>query len=506
MSLAQEEHDDDPRWQHYWRKYEWPLSEDMGLTTKQRKWWRRTKEVPREDASKADKTKQPNFYHMSKEFRDLPADKWDTDDPAFHDKVTCDALIKVTAVDPKSSRFELRMKCKWTFRSLHREERTETRLRVPGIRLPGLIVVVDESRIWKDIQETKRSEDTVLWRGVSRFTITGFEIFEMHDFPFDRQMMSLDTFDFVWQSGNSCSDFDYSMHIVAVHVQCVSVLPEWKTYSPIIEPDSVKQPFLHRKLENGLTAPQYASRFSVKLRIERETWFYVIQVFGLTILITIASMLPLCIPPTDSFIGDRLSLYAGGVLTLTSFKYSISDHLPSVPYSTKFDWVIFFQFLNLTLCAVETLIAYRLVDHGSDGISIVDQAIVDKSEDWAFVVLSSSWIVVWILLAGRDMNIPSPFKEREWEYILKHQEYQADNDELEKLESKAEKEQLKKVIQDLEHLNVSIGAMRNGIAEASEKHADISDLSSQLGALQAQRKTKEDTMSKLLEGSKAKTK
>merc|ERR1719433_1831125 len=79
------------------------------------------------------------------------------------------------------------------------------------------------------------SKHTVFWTGISVFTITGFERFEMYDFPYDRQKMSLDLLEFVWRSNKDSTDHAYSMNICAFTVETESLLPEWDVAPAIIE-------------------------------------------------------------------------------------------------------------------------------------------------------------------------------------------------------------------------------------------------------------------------------
>jgi len=337
----------------------------------------------------------------------------------------------VTAVDPKESCFELRMKCKWSFRTQHGDEKTETKLRVPGVRLPGLKVEVNESRVWKDLVKSRRSSNTIFWRGISLFTIRGFERFEMQDFPFDRQLMSLDVFEFVWQQEKHSKDYDFSMHIVSFRVECVSMLPAWKAFPCIIQadPSSMQQQAYISECQDQ-EPPQYASRFRVQLRIERKKWFYIYQLFCLTILITWATLLPLMMPASEDHVGDRLGLYSGGVLTLTAVKYSVGEQLPCVPYMTKFDRIMFYEIFTIVVCAFEALLAFRIV--GTKEFELFGMNGEDLTgwiEFLMFIGFLSFW---WLMLLHLSLGdkVPCGMKHRDWKYILDHQEAQADFDEV----------------------------------------------------------------------------
>merc|ERR1719330_290900 len=249
------------------------------------------------------------------------------------------------------------------------------------------------------------------------------------------------------------------MNLISFHVKCVSLLPEWEPYSPIIRAINAHTPTEARN--DGTMPPAFASRFTVKLRLERANWYYIVQVFGLTVMITIASFLAVCIPLEDN-LTDRLGLYAGGVLTLTSFKYSVGDQLPSVPYSTMFDWAILFQFLTLILCAIETLVAYRIVtDSVWDEVELVcpsnesDDFLLNCTEpispkevfenqvrfgeDVFFTGLCILWVLYWLYIAGKDLGLPNGLHPQDWLHILASQEFQADGDELENYGAKRDK-------------------------------------------------------------------
>jgi len=238
--------------------------------------------------------------------------------------------------------------------------------------------------------------------------------------------------------------------------------------------------------------------------LERANWYYVAQVFGLTVMITVASFLGILIP-LEANLPDRLSLYAGGILTLTSFKYSVGDQLPSVPYSTKFDWCILFQFLTLIVCALETLVAFRLVqDRYVSGEEAKSQ--LQKAETCFFFVLLASWLLYWFWIAGRDMGLGIGLWPHDWVYILSNQEYQAEEDEIEDLgQKKLNKSKIGDLSAELEELFKQINATRVQIADASEKQKptepsnEIQRLRKSLDLLIEDRKQKESRLNDLVQ-------
>merc|ERR1719323_3026905 len=129
-------------------------------------------------------------------------------------------------------------------------------------------------------------------------------------------------------------------------------MPEWATYPAYIEPQQEFTP--------DTAAPSYAQRFSVCVRIERQHWFYVRQVFFTSYLVTVVSCSPLALTPHEDNMASRLKAYGGGLLTLVAFRYGITDHLPCVPYATFLDDYLRNQIVTLSCCILETIISFRI--------------------------------------------------------------------------------------------------------------------------------------------------
>lgn len=314
--------------------------------------------------------------------------------------------MRVISVDPKQSTFTLRMKCTWRFRTLNTEDRTETHLKVPGLRMPNNIINIEESRIWRDLE--KSTQKTLYWRGVSIFNIVGFEMFEMSEFPFDRQVINLELMEFVWRDAKHDDTFAFSMNVVFFRVTTESMTPEWVPFPAKVRVEQLVS------TGDRLEGPTSASRFKVKLLLERKVGFFVIQIFFVTLLITLITTFPLALPAgTASHVGTRLSVYGLGILTLVAYKYGISDSLPKVPYHTYTDKYLVVQVLTIVAIAVEALVAYELVDKDH-----VHPKIVKDIEMVILVVLVCFWIGVFVYAAY--------FKKRtSWETVFSLQENNA---------------------------------------------------------------------------------
>jgi len=295
---------------------------------------------------------------------------WDTDDPQFLEKVKCHAIIRITGIDIKTGMFTLRMKCHWAFRTSNLQQETEANLRgVPGIRMPALMVDVEESRVWKDIKAsdpvnaTKTTQRTLYWKGTSIFTLRGYKMFHMENFCFDRQLINLELFHFVWRPDKDAEDYYKSMHVASFTADTSSMLAEWRIEPTYIIP--LAKSVIVPEKESDPTA---ASQFLVKLRLEHEHLFYIWQVCFPATLMTLVSITPLAMPPAQDDMGDRLSVYTGGLLTLVAFKYGVTDHLPSVPYPTYIDTYLRWQVIGVSLCAFESVVSFHLVLQGSNEI------------------------------------------------------------------------------------------------------------------------------------------
>jgi len=317
---------------------------------------------------------------------------WDTGDSQFLDRVTCHAMIRVAALHPKTASFTLRMKCHWAFRTPNLQQDSEMQLRgVPGIRMPALSVTVEESRVWKDLtsdaSNNRTTQKSVYWKGTSTLLIEGCKNFHMEDFPFDRQIINLEHFHFVWRSHKDHDDYFKSMKVASFTAETVSMLSEWKTEPVYILPVAR---FVTVPEEKG--DPSHASKFIVKVRLEHEHLFYVWQVCFPAYLMTLVSCTPLAMPPGQDDMGDRLAVYTGGLLTLVTFKYGVADHLPSVPYRTFIDNYLRGQVMAITFCALESVVSFHLILRRNNPFALFGlNWNLDDFENGLFYVMIGFW-------------------------------------------------------------------------------------------------------------------
>lgn len=281
---------------------------------------------------------------------------------------------------------------------LNTMDHTEPRMRVPGIRLPRLVCSVEESRIWRHFDAD--SEHSIAWQGTSVITFTGFEIFEVHDFPFDRQIITLDLFEFVWRTDKSSDVYHEAIKIVSFTMETISMLPEWDTFPAIIEPCDIMRPG---------SGPTFGTKFIVRLRLQRKEKYYVTHIFLVSLLILVASLLPLSFTPGETHVGDRLGIHSGGLLTLVAFKYGVSHDLPSVPYATFISTFLTSQIFTLVFVCGEAVFAYKTVD------LFIEKEVMAAFESVLLIGLLLLWCAYFLHLAFNKGRVS-------WEEVLDSQD------------------------------------------------------------------------------------
>jgi hypothetical protein len=231
--------------------------------------------------------------------------------------------------------------------------------------------------------------------------MAGFKKFHVEDFPFDRQVINLQQLDFVWRSNKDDDDYYNTMKVVWLRVFTCSMLSEWSTHAALVTPTLPSRDADGEDAASSNEEVVYSPRFQIEILIERMHEFYVRQIFYVSFFITISACSPLGTPPTD--MGDRLSVYGGGLLALVAFKYGIMEHLPSVPYTTYTDYFLFFQIITVTVCTFESLIVYRFREY---------DLIVDMIENNLLVVVIILWSIILLHATYRK-----PYMRTSWDQV-----------------------------------------------------------------------------------------
>ncbi|CAK0871915.1 unnamed protein product, partial [Prorocentrum cordatum] len=357
-----------------------------------------------------------------------PGDLWDSEDATLLELAKCRAFVRVVDLDPKKGTYRLRtMKCMWVFRTLNSREEAEIALRgVPGVRMPGLVVTVEESRIWKDMScdysSAATTSKTLCWRGITLMSLDGFKSFNMADFPYDRHTLQLERMEFVWRTHKDDDDYFKAMRLVSFEVRTSSMLPEWQAFPPYIR--QLNETLVDGGRAGNQRAPTYASKFTVHLRLQRKHHFYLWQVFLVSYLIVLLSVSPLSMPPNPDTLAERIGLYSAGMLTLVAFKYGVSDHLPCVPYLTYADYFLLGGVVTIFVCSVASLYPWRFA-----GESEWKKWILDVVENITGLCILLAWTVAllytwfkkpqkrvhWRNVLAQDLENMDPFGREERE-------------------------------------------------------------------------------------------
>jgi hypothetical protein len=235
---------------------------------------------------------------------------------------------------------------------------------VPGIRCPGLIVTVEESRVWRETEAD--TEVSMKWLGTSVFRISGFKVFDVHQFPFDRQVINLGPLDFVWRRDQDTNAFEESMRVIRFSAKTNSMVQAWRAYPARVVPKNVIIPEGKNASQIGAGAfvnnwPTYCTQFTVRLRLQRRHEYYVSEIFFVSIVILFNSLWALGMSPSDDHSPERLAIFAGGMLTLITFKYGVAGHLPRVAYQTWLDKFLSYQIYTLILVSVLAVVLVKFV-------------------------------------------------------------------------------------------------------------------------------------------------
>ncbi|CAK0847836.1 unnamed protein product [Prorocentrum cordatum] len=350
-----------------------------------------------------------------------PVQLWDEARPDYLEKVRCRARIRLIGINAKLGTFHLRMRCHWSFRASSLDEQAEVDFRgTPGIRMPGVSVAVEESRIWKDVTQTGLT--TIFWRGTSLFAITGHKAFRMEDFPYDRHILNLEKLEFVWrfapfqQEETEACDYFKSMDVVDFTVLTYSMVPEWRPFPAYVIARDETSPV------GDLGVPTCCSQFTLRLRIQRKHWYYARQVFLISTCITCVSCFPLAIPNKRDFVDERLDLYMGGLLTLITFKYGINKVLPSVPYTTFLDNFLLLQVVMLAWLSLQTCVGFGLRDM---------LWWLEIAWDWSTNLAAFiSVLLFWVLCTAYSFYV-RPYLRKPWSTVMRCERECGNLDEFE---------------------------------------------------------------------------
>jgi hypothetical protein len=144
---------------------------------------------------------------------------------------------------------------------------------------------------------------------------TLYEIMELNDFPFDMQNLNISfALEGAWKKS-------FRLYVHQLDIKCshngTNIAEDWEMCAPVCS----------RKNDYQTVLSLVVSR----------RWFHeVVNVIGVTTLLTALSMITFANPPEH--VGDRLTVVLTLTLTVVANKTNTSSSLPHVPYATCIDY------------------------------------------------------------------------------------------------------------------------------------------------------------------------
>jgi glycine receptor alpha-3 len=206
---------------------------------------------------------------------------------------------------------------------------------------------------------------------LSRFHGTFAAPLDLHDFPFDRQVLPIaiesSTFTapemLFGDSGHrQRKERDWVAPVRPEEVLGDSArLPEWKLESIQV-----------RELDKyyGFVDASF-SRYRIEILVSRRSGFYVWKVIAIEVMIVMLSWAVFLLDSGE--LGNRLAVSVTLLLATVAFSYVISGITPRISYLTLLDWFLLGCFALIFLSAVESVVVYFLRRRGKGAATQVDR-------------------------------------------------------------------------------------------------------------------------------------
>jgi len=217
---------------------------------------------------------------------------------------------------------------------------------VNGIELNKLIE--KEEAFWIEFPE-----DGVL-AYTQRFIGTVFSMMELHDFPFDRQIIPITFESFHWKAD------DMILLRLEQHGHQTPPLPgkDWKTMSPEVKllEWSVEAINVLEKLNYYSFEDRTYSQVCVEVVITRDSGYYLRQVISMVILIVIMSWSIFFMPGAG--LPERTGITVTLFLAAIAFNFVVGGSLPRISYNTKLDTFLLSSYLIIASTLMQNVFAY----------------------------------------------------------------------------------------------------------------------------------------------------
>lgn len=208
----------------------------------------------------------------------------------------------------------------------------------------------------------------VMWNRA--YVCTCREHFELQDFPFDQQDLTLEI---RLNSPKTWELFDLSVNAVQFHKNSLQ-LTEWMPHAPIVTRDNPK-----------------TKVSKINMKIVRFSGFYIQNVVLMMFANSLLGLISFAMDITD--LGSRVSTLLTLLLTAVAFKFSLAGSLPKVPYNTLIDYFILSSMLSLGVMTGFTILPAISFD------DTTSQTILNKTLGWVSFVMIVGTPSLWLVRA-----------------------------------------------------------------------------------------------------------
>ena len=186
----------------------------------------------------------------------------------------------------------------------------------------------------------------IMWNYATKATFK--EIFHVRHFPFDDHRLRIEL---QQDSSRTWDTFDLTVCNVLMHRTALEQ-QEWTIRSP--------------KVMRG--SPSHRTSY-VHLTISRKSSYYTTNIFAIVVMIAFMSFFCFLVPVEE--IANRVNIVITLILTTVAFKFSISNSVPKVGYSTHLDTYLFCSMFHLFFVATISAICNLMPYAFSNGIGLL---------------------------------------------------------------------------------------------------------------------------------------
>ncbi|GMH80098.1 hypothetical protein TL16_g09732 [Triparma laevis f. inornata] len=339
-------------------------------------------------------------------------------------------IVKILNVDTSSNTFfcDFILTCKWEDQSFRpvveglvlKESVDMTRHFIPEYDITNLVSLTDGTVI-DPVFDFYRRKDSNVVRVImkQRFRGTFFEHFELAQFPFDCQSLSVN-----FRARQDTSKVVFRLASKTKYPSVFSgsrfKMAEWDYLSPKGTP-FVKCEDASRS--KGAAKPH--SFFSFNQPVSRKMGYYLANVVPLYFVIVAFGWLGFANAPEDN--ANRFNALIALLLTSTAFKYVYKETLPRVHYLTRLDYYMYLQLSFLLAQGVLHALASLALEF--DYLTVSD---IRYKELQALIIMATVWILGHFVLVNWAKGHRG-LLDLEADELLHHL------DELERQDQRAEK-------------------------------------------------------------------